>query len=359
MRWEVGLSDHPYQRVHGGIDRSELTRLGVAADQVLDLSVNVNPFGPHRAVVEAVQRAVLADYPDATAHAAREALACVEDVDPERVLVGHGSAELLWAAVSLARGKGPLICVTPTFSEPESAARAWDIPVVHVRTHASDDFVLDPRVLDRAITEQRAAAVYLCQPNNPDGGALAYAALRAVCEAQPRTLFILDQAFLSLSTRHAERTLRFGENVIVVRSLTKDHALPGLRVGYALGAPERMRALDAQRPSWMVSAPAQAAIVAACAHPEHVQHAREFLLDAKATLVEGVRALGIPVVPSLTHFFLAQVGDADALRERMLLRHGVLVRSATSFGLPEHVRIAGCAAKERARVLAALAEESR
>jgi histidinol-phosphate aminotransferase len=358
MRCEVDLSELD-ARVHGGRDPRELARLGLDASEVLDLSVNVNPFGPHPSVLAAAQHAALGDYPDPLASAACQAIARSCDVDPARVLIGHGSAELLWAAVGLVHGAGPLLSVAPTFSEPELAARAWGVPLVQLRTHESQDFALDVRVLDCAIAQHAAAAVYLCQPNNPDGGALAHSELYALCAAHPRSLFIIDQAFLSLSTRHTEQALRFPDNVLLVRSLTKDHALPGLRVGYALGSVERVRALAARRPSWMVSAPAQAAIVAACAQSEHVRRAREFLLAGKVALTAGMRDLGIQVLPSLTHFFLARVDDADALRERLLTRHAVLVRSGRSFGLPRHIRIAGCGAPERQRVLAALREEYR
>lgn len=348
------------QRVHGGIDARELERLGILPKQVLDLSVNINPLGPHPRVLQAVQQAALDRYPDPEASLARTAIARSQDVDPARVLVGHGSAELLWALVSsLAGGSRPLLIHTPTFSEPELAARAWRVPVVSVCSHERDDFALDRAALESAIRERDPGIVYLCQPNNPDGGALEQAELRGLCEAYPRQLFVLDQAFLSLSLRHAEQSQRFGDNVVLVRSLTKDHALPGLRVGYAVAAPDRIRALAARRPSWMVSAPAQAAIVAACEQREHVRVARETWLSAKAALADACAKLGLTVVPSLTPFFLLRVGDADALRQRLLVRQRVLVRSCSSFGLPHHVRIAGCSEPERARLLSALREEWR
>jgi histidinol-phosphate/aromatic aminotransferase/cobyric acid decarboxylase-like protein len=346
--------------VHGGVDLRELARLGIAAGELLDLSVNVNPLGPHPSVVQAVRQAALDRYPDPEAALARAALARSEDIDPARVLVGHGSAELLWTLVAtLAGGSRPLLVTAPTFSEPEAAAHAWRVPVVSVRSRERDHFALDPNALARAIREHNPGAVYLCQPNNPEGGALSHLALRALFEAHPQQLFILDQAFLSLSMRHDEQRLRYGDNVVLVRSLTKDHALPGLRVGYVLAAPDRIADLAARRPSWMVSAPAQAAIVAACEQSDHVRAARTFWLNAKAALAEGCANLGMAVVPSLTPYFLIRVEDAEGLRQRLLLRHRVLVRSCASFGLPHHVRVAGCAPAERARFLGALQEEWR
>jgi histidinol-phosphate/aromatic aminotransferase/cobyric acid decarboxylase-like protein len=347
------------ERVHGGIDPLELQRLGLTAESVLDLSVNVNPLGPHPAVVEAVQRAArsaLADYPDRHATAARRAIARALDCEPERVALGHGSVELLWALVaSLRRERRPLLVAGPTFGEPEAAARAHGLPCVHLNA-AGPDFAPDAALLRAAITNHAPCGVYLCQPNNPTGGALCSSELQALIESHPRVPFILDQAFLSLSSEHAQLGLRLDRkpNVVLVRSLTKDHALAGLRAGYALAAPEWIARIEAQRPPWTVSSLAQAAVIAAVEHPEHVVRAREFLLDARQQLTAALVHDGFAPLPSTTHFFLLRVADADALRQRLLSRHALLVRSCRSFGLPQHVRIAAGDESARARLLSAL-----
>jgi len=350
------------ERVHGGVDPTELQRLGLNAESVLDLSVNVNPLGPHPAVVEAVQRAArsaLADYPDRLATTARQALARALDCEPERIALGHGSVELLWALVSgLRREQRPLLIAGPTFGEPEAAARAHDVPCVQL--NASDPhFTPDAARLAAAIGAHAPCAVYLCQPNNPTGRALGSSELQALIESHPRVAFILDQAFLSLSSEHAQLGLRLDRkpNVVLVRSLTKDHALAGLRVGYALASPEWIERIEAQRPPWSVSSLAQAAVIAAAQHPEHVAQAREFLLDARQQLTAALAQHGFAALPSTTHFFLLRVADADALRERMLVRQRVLLRSCRSFGLPQHVRIAAGDESARARLLQALLEE--
>jgi histidinol-phosphate/aromatic aminotransferase/cobyric acid decarboxylase-like protein len=344
-------------RIHGGLDAGELARLGLAAASVLDLSVNINPLGPHPAVREAIQRAAsstLSTYPRPLAEGARAALAAVCDVAPEQLVVGHGSTELIWSAVSLlASDPRPLLVAGPTFSEPALAARAFGVPCVE---HKSD-FALDLNKLARAIEHHDAQAVYLCQPNNPDGSCVPAARLRELCVAEPARLFLIDQAFLSLSTRHADLALRFPDNVLLVRSLTKEHALPGLRVGYALGAASMIDRINARRPSWMVSSLAEAAIIEACAQQDYVAHVRTFLIDNRQALAQACSELGWPVVPSTTSYFLMRVGAADAFRARLLARHGIAVRSCSSFGLPEHVRIAACGPEQRAQLMAALRAE--
>jgi histidinol-phosphate/aromatic aminotransferase/cobyric acid decarboxylase-like protein len=206
----------------------------------------------------------------------------------------------------------------------------------------ADGFALDAARIGAALSGSAPCAVYLCQPNNPTGRALGSSELQALAAQHPGVLFILDQAFLSLSTEHAQSKLRLERypNVAVVRSLTKDHALAGLRVGYALASPEWLARLEAQRPPWMASAPAQAAAIAAIQQPEHVRDAREFLIAARQQLSAAIAALGFSVVPSQTHYFLVKVGDADAVRERLLRRQRLLVRSCRSFGLPGYIRVA-------------------
>ncbi|MET0385352.1 MAG: histidinol-phosphate transaminase [Polyangiales bacterium] len=348
-------------RVHGGVSTPELQQLGLARDALLDLSVNVSPAGPHPAVVQAVRAASLSEYPQPWAAEARAALAASCGVESAHVVVGHGSTELIWSAVALLRAAdGPLLVAGPTFSEPALAAHAHGVPVVELRARAETGFSQDLEQLARAIEQHHAAGVYLCQPNNPDGQVLPASLVRELCSAYPDRLFLLDQAFLALSTRHADAALHFPAHVLVVRSLTKEHALPGLRVGYALGDPALLARLNALRPSWMVSNLAEAAIIAACQHPEHVAAVRDRWLEERVLLAEGCRALGLHVLPSETPYFLARVpltDGADGLRARLLARHGIAVRSCSSFGLPDYIRLAGCGPVQRARVLAALAQE--
>jgi histidinol-phosphate/aromatic aminotransferase/cobyric acid decarboxylase-like protein len=345
-------------RVHGGLQSRELAALGLDASAVLDLSVNVNPLGPHPDVVAAIRRASLSTYPEQGAPKARAALAQLCGLDEAHIVVGHGSTELIWSAVALcANDPRPLLIAGPTFCEPLLAARAYGVRSIELRARPEQDFCLDLAKLSHALEEHDAQAIYLCQPNNPDGGCIPAARLRELCEAHRSRFFLIDQAFLNLSTRHAELALRFPDNVLLVRSLTKEHALPGLRVGYALGAPAYIEQLNARRPSWMVSALAEAAIVEACAQPEHVTQARAVMLDNCSALFEACREQGYRALPSTTSYLLLRVGAAERMRKRLLAKHAIAVRSCESFGLPEFVRIAGCDAQQRVRLMAALVQE--
>lgn len=343
---------------HGGLPLDELARLGIAPGRVLDLSTSLSPLPTHPAVLEAVRGCDIHDYPDPRCGAAKAAIARALDVDPISIVIGHGSVELLWSLVRvLADSDEPgkhLLTVSPTFSEPEAAARTHGITVARVDMPEETSFALDAQRIADAIAWHVPFAVYLCQPNNPTGAALPGAILLDLIASHPRVPFIIDEAFLSLSTRHADALLRLPANAIRVRSLTKDHGLAGLRAGYAVCAPELAELIEAQRPPWLISAPSQAAIVATMAHREHVDRVRAQLLDHKAALIAGLQALGLETLPSETTFFLARVHDADALREFLLREHSVLIRSGSTFGLSHHIRLPACLPEARARLLHAL-----
>jgi histidinol-phosphate aminotransferase len=120
--------------------------------------------------------------------------------------------------------------------------------------------------------------------------------------------------------------------------LTKDYALAGLRLGYAIAAPEVIAAMEAVRPPWSVNAAAQAAGLACLKAPSFLPESRKRLAESRAWLTRELRALGLDVLPSAVNFLMVKVGDGASFRRRLLER-GVCVRDCASFGLPQHVRI--------------------
>ncbi len=148
-------------------------------------------------------------------------------------------------------------------------------------------------------------------------------------------------------------------NVVRVRSLTKDHAIPGLRLGYLVAPPAFSRRIEAGRPPWTTSAIAQAAGLAAVKDEAFIESSRERLLADRRALQAELTELGLQPVPSCTGFVVVPVpaasGDGQELRSRLLGRR-ILVRNCASFGLPRHIRIAARPAADRAQLLAALRE---
>ena len=144
-------------------------------------------------------------------------------------------------------------------------------------------------------------------------------------------------------------------NIAILGSMTKDHALAGLRLGYLVAGPPTIARVVGLQPAWSVNAVAQSVGVAALEDDEHVAAARRAVLEAKEYLYSELSAAGIPVTPSAANFILVEVGDAPKVRSALLSR-GFAVRDCTSFGLPDHIRVAVRVLEECARLLEALRE---
>jgi histidinol-phosphate aminotransferase len=351
--------------VHGGPDYAELAALGLSPDEVIDFSANANPYGPSPQVRDALDGVPLDRYPDAQATALRERLAQIHRLTPDHIIVGNGTAELIWllGMAYLQRGD-PAVIVGPTFGEYRAAAGLMGAKVTEYRAPAATDFQPDTAAIEALIEHQRPRLTFLCNPNNPTGVYLAREAVETLAAACGEGLLVVDEAYRAFVAGPwpSEPLLERGPglspvegNVVLLRSMTKDHALAGLRLGYALASPEVMGALKKVQSSWSVNSAAQAAGLAALSDEAHLQETLPKITEAKAYLVEELTRLGLPVVPSAANFLLVEVGDGPDLR-RKLLSHGLLVRDCTSFGLPEHVRIAARRMEECRRLIETLRE---
>lgn len=337
----------PYTRlelqrpVHGSISPAELRALGLDIKDVLDFSANINPLGVSPRVKEAVAGVEIARYPDPDCLELRHALAQSTGVGMDDIVVGNGSTELihLLARVCLAGG-GSATVLTPTFGEYEMACRLAGVQPAFIRAAEEHDFQWNVADVCRRISQLQPRLVFLCNPNNPTGVYLASEDVRQIARATAPGLLALDEAYLPFVEKpwDSRAVLELG-NVVLLRSMTKDHALTGLRLGYALAPAGVIEKLKLYQPSWSVNAAAQAAGVAALADHEHVSRARKLVAEAKAYLDAALRELGLKVFPASANFLLVKVGDAGSVRSG-LLRRGVCVRDCTSFGLPQYIRVA-------------------
>jgi len=342
--------------VHGGFDTAELRAENLTRDQVLDFSSNINPLGPSPRVRQAASEADLSAYPDRECLDLREALAAKLGVGIDQLMIGNGSTELIHLlARALLRDQSRCLIFAPTFGEYEAAAALAGADIERVWAAAAEGFGWSMDAAVQTINAMRPSMVFLCNPNNPTGVYLDRESVERLSAAVgPNGLLVLDTSYAPLADGawDALPLLRLG-NVAVLRSMTKDHALAGVRLGYMAAAPAVVEATRRLQPSWSVNAVAQAVGLAALADRAHVTAARKVIAEAKAYLPTHLAALGVPAAPSSANFMLARVGDATKVR-RALLRRRILVRDCTSFGLPDHIRVAARAPDECARLIAAL-----
>ena len=322
---------------HGGFDFGELRSVGIDPESLVDFSVNINPYGVSPRALEALRSFDPTCYPDRHTLELREALARANDVAVEHVLAGNGAAELIWLiARTLIRPGDTILIAAPTFAEYERAARACAANVIHVGA-SPPHFQVDVEEVIAQIETTQPRLVFLCNPNNPTGFHLADSAVQRIAAAKANHLLILDEsyrAFVTLSPFGKPPT----ENTIVLRSMTKDFALAGLRLGYALAQPKWINAMRSYQPPWSVNGAAQAVGLVALSDLDYVRHTLERTQHSAATLRESLIALNADVVKSSTHFCLVNVSDGGA-RRRQLMHNGCLVRDCASFGLLSYIRL--------------------
>lgn len=339
---------------HGALDYAELEQLRLKPEEVLDFSVNSNPFGPSPRVRRALTRVPLDRYPDRECLALRRALAVRLGTTPDQLVVGNGTSELLWlTAFALLRKGDRVMIIGPTFGEYARVAALMGARLCHWTARPEQSFEVSEKGVARALRASRPTLSFICNPNNPSGTVVLREVLMAWATAHPETLFVVDEAYQSFAPGFESMVGTGQENVLVLRSMTKDYALAGLRLGYAVGTPALIEALARVRAAWNVNALALAAGLIALEDDLYQKRCLSALLEAKQALVAGLTELGWTPLPSAVHFFLMQVGEGAALR-RALLQQGILVRDCASFGLPTYVRIATRRPEENARLLAAL-----
>lgn len=350
----------PAGATHGGLQERDLAALGLDPSAVLDLSANLNPFGPPPAVLEAIARAPLGRYPDPACRAARGALAQACDAMPSQVVLGNGASELLWSAIAAVAppGSGRAgVVPTPAFGEVEAACGALSVPMHRVVSQRDEGLRPNVEALAEQTRKCGAVWVYLCNPGTPTGAATSAESLRWLAGAIAPSALILDESFLSLSELWEQANEPLADNVVRVRSLTKEFAVPGVRIGYALARPELCAQVEVRRPAWSVGAAAQAVAECAPSQRSFVASSRQRLSQQRQTLVAGLRALGLRPFPSVAPYVAFPCDDAAELRCGLLLRHGVGVRDCRSFGLPNVVRVAVRSDPDCRRLLRALACE--
>lgn len=312
-----------------------------------DLAVNVVAGGPPPWLRAAIAAALgdLEAYPDETA--ATAAVAERHGRSAKEVVLLNGASQAFWLAAALAPRRP--VCVHPSFTEPDVALRAARRPP----RHATLD---EPWALAPGDIPDDADLVVIGNPTNPTGVLHPRAALAALC--RPGRVTLVDESFMDFvagepETLAAEREL---PGLVVVRSLTKLHAIPGLRAGYLLAPVPLAARLRAQRPGWSANALALAAITAIAAHPEHATAIAGETARLREDLTARLRELpGATVHPGAANFVLVHLPHGAEAAARLHER-GIAVRPCASFpGLTaDHLRLTVRDPATHARVVAAM-----
>ncbi|NGO40252.1 histidinol-phosphate transaminase [Limisphaera ngatamarikiensis] len=336
----------------------EVARIhGLAPESIVKLASNENPLGPSPRALQALQAACATVhlYPDGHAFALKARLAEKLGLTPEHLILGNGSNEVLeLVGHALLRPGVDVVVSQYCFAVYPLVTRLFGARLITVPAR---NFAHDLAAMRAAFTPQ-TRVVFIANPNNPTGTCAPPQELRQFVESvPPDVLIVLDEAYIEFLDHPADflPAIREGRspNLLLVRTFSKIYGLAGLRVGYGIGHPQVVAALEKTREPFNVNRLAQAAALAALDDHDHVEQTRAINKAGLRQLATGFESLGLPYIPSEANFILVRVGNAHAVFESML-RQGVIVRPMDGYDLPEWIRISVGRPEENERCLRAL-----
>ncbi|SDJ95174.1 histidinol-phosphate transaminase [Microbulbifer yueqingensis] len=329
-------------------------------NRLIKLNTNENPYPPSTRAMEALADPQLADalrrYPDPESTELCATIAAQEGLAPEQVFVGNGSDEVLAHTFYSFFRRGadePLLYPEITYSFYPVYCQLYGIP--HRSPALREDFSI--AVEDYA---GPAAGVILPNPNAPTGRYLALEQIERLLELQPERVVAVDEAYIEFGGESAAGLIGRYPNLLVIRTLSKSHALAGLRLGYALGQPHLVEGLQRTKNSfnsYPIDSIAQRMAAAAIADTAWLRDTRERVIATRERVARELEALDFEVVPSMANFLLARPRAIGAeslylqLRERQ-----ILVRYFNKPRLSDYLRISIGTDSEMDALLAACRE---
>lgn len=302
----------------------------------LNLSDNANLFEPNPAIEAGLASLDPDDvraYPSGYGDELREVIARRHQVDPQGVVIANGSSDLIDLIIRAFTDPGSHVAYhPPSFSMIPLWARcnaAQPLPVP-----LGDGFSLDVE----GFRDADARVGFVCRPNNPTGNAFEIEDVEAVADGFDG-LLVIDEAYISFTERPSATRLIDREDVAILRSLSKDAGLAGIRFGYCLIDPELAQVLKKVRGPFRVPRPTEAIATAALEDRSHVERLAKTVRSERERVIERVGQLGLSPFPSQTNFVLIESPWPGERLAQALADEGVLVRDFSSDALEACVRV--------------------
>jgi histidinol-phosphate aminotransferase len=331
--------------------------LGLPAEDIIKLASNENPLGPSRLALAAMRKALTKSnlYPDGNGFYLKQKLAAKLGLTPANLILGNGSNDIIeFIGHALLTRDAEVVVSQYCFAIYPIVAALFGAKLTTV---PSQNYGHNFAAMLAAITPS-TRVVFVANPNNPTGTAVPREELARFVEAVPaNVLLALDEAYVEFmddpldligDVRNSRRP-----NLLLMRTFSKIYGLAGLRIGYGIGNPGFIAALEKIRQPFNVNAIAQAGAVAALDDADHVTRTRRLNSRGLKFYARAFRKMGLEFIPSSANFILVRVGDGARVFIE-LQKRGVIVRPMAGYQLPEWVRISVGTPKENACCLAAL-----
>jgi len=324
--------------VHGGQLRAIAEQFGVERDLLIDFSANINPDGPPATLLAGLRAAVddlslLTNYPDLEEHALREAVSQFASIPTECCTVANGFAPLLAATVQALAVQRCLLPV-PAFSEYRRVLEQAGVDVVPMSLPADREFHYDVDAILTMAAQARCDTLLLANPQNPSGVLSSAEEMQMLLSRGERAglRVLLDEAFIDYAPEESITCeAPTASNLMVFRSVTKFFSVPGLRVAFAVcndAWAARIRRILAP---WAITTLAARAVICGLVDTAFADASRENNRRRCRLLTEALEALEVRVYPGRANFLLFQVPNGETLRQRMITRHRIVLRSCANY----------------------------
>jgi len=353
--------------LHGGQLREISERFNIPVSQLMDFSANINPDGPPPAVLSTLRTSLedtsmLTAYPDLEQTELKESIAIYAGVRAKSLAVANGFIPLLQSALSALKVRRCLV-PAPAFVEYRRSLTHAGVEIEpHILT-ADANFGYDIHAMADALVDGGHDAVLLANPQNPSGVLTPKDVLLQFVSncARQNVTVLLDEAFIDYTpldslTMDVERFT----NLIVFRSVTKFHGIPGLRVAYAVANEIISRALSEYLPSWPITTLASCAVASALADDPFSERTRLHNHQRRTRLKAGLDALCLRTYPSAANFLLLCLPEGvsvDRFWKHMIVKHHIVLRDCSNYEAlpPGHFRTAVHTEKKNEQLLRAVA----
>jgi threonine-phosphate decarboxylase len=347
--WSRGGAILQQVRKHGGNLKEASELYQIPEEKLLDFSANINPLGPPPEVYEIIISNIkkISQYPDSRNIELKNNLAKHLDLSLNNLVMGNGASELIFLIINHLRPQNVWIPV-PTFSEYEIATASIGANVLHLPLEGEN---LATFKLDKLKDLKKGDLMFICNPNNPTGQLYSTNLLTEVYRLtrEKGAYLVIDESFLDFIEKSDQISYRKkvndNPNLIILYSLTKFFAIPGLRLGAAISHPELTSQFEKIRDPWNINVFAQLAGIVALNNREYIKNTLGFFREEKHFLYNKLKEVkGITPFKPSANFILIKLSESNSSSQvcRALAREGILVRNCNTYPLlgEHYIRIA-------------------
>lgn len=337
-----------------GSDLEKIEQIyGIKKEDITSFSANVNPLGISFRLRETLASHIdaITSYPDREYTSLRKAIAAYLSSDPEHILVGNGSTELISIMIQLLKPKKAMI-VGPTYSEYEREVSLAGGRSLYFRLKEEDNFVLDLSTLSKELQEEIDLLI-ICNPNNPTSTSVSLDKMRQILDiCTERNIFVIvDETYVEFTEQIEKITsvplTEYYKNLIILRGISKFFAAPGLRLGYAVcGNPELLQKVNQKKNPWTINSLAAIAGEIMFSDEEYKKATRQLISSERSRICRELETLPeYKIYPPSANFVLVRIEKETLTSEKlfdMAIRRGLMLRDCSTFPFLDNRYIRFC-----------------